>query len=179
VVLPDADLDQVTDALIGAGYGSAGERCMAISVGLAVGGVGEALVERLAARVSTLRIGPGTSPGVEMGPLVTRDHLERVRGYVDTGVAEGARLVVDGRSFRSAESPDGFYLGGCLFDAVQPSMRIYKEEILARSSRWCGSAPLPRRSPSSTAIRSATALRYSPETAGRRASSPPGSSAGW
>jgi malonate-semialdehyde dehydrogenase (acetylating)/methylmalonate-semialdehyde dehydrogenase len=129
VVLPDADLDQVTDALIGAGYGSAGERCMAISVGLAVGGVGDALVERLAARVSTLRIGPGTSPGVEMGPLVTRDHLERVRGYVDAGVAEGARLVVDGRSFRSAESPDGFYLGGCLFDAVQPSMRIYKEEI--------------------------------------------------
>jgi len=129
VVLPDADLQQVTDALIGAGYGSAGERCMAISVAVAVGGVADALVERLADRVRTLRIGPGTAPGVEMGPLVTREHLQKVRGYVDAGVAEGARLVVDGRGFRSSEAPDGFYLGGCLFDGVQPSMRIYKEEI--------------------------------------------------
>jgi malonate-semialdehyde dehydrogenase (acetylating)/methylmalonate-semialdehyde dehydrogenase len=129
VVLPDADLAQVTDALIGAGYGSAGERCMAISVAVAVGGVGDALVDRLATRVRTLRIGPGTAPGVEMGPLVTREHLEKVRGYVDAGVAEGARLVVDGRAFQSTEAPEGFYLGGCLFDGVQPSMRIYKEEI--------------------------------------------------
>ncbi|MFC5300641.1 CoA-acylating methylmalonate-semialdehyde dehydrogenase [Azospira restricta] len=129
VVMPDADLGQAVDALIGAAYGSAGERCMAISVAVAVGEVADELVERLAARVRTLKIGPGMSPGVEMGPLVTRQHLDKVRGYVDLGVAEGARLVVDGRGFALAGHADGFFLGGCLFDGVTADMRIYREEI--------------------------------------------------
>jgi malonate-semialdehyde dehydrogenase (acetylating)/methylmalonate-semialdehyde dehydrogenase len=129
VVMPDADLEQATDALMGAGYGAAGERCMAISVAVAVGGVGDALIERLAPRVRALKVGPGTDPDAEMGPLVTRQHLEKVRGYVDAGVAEGAKLVVDGRDLRLQGYEDGFYLGGCLFDEVKPHMRIYKEEI--------------------------------------------------
>jgi malonate-semialdehyde dehydrogenase (acetylating) / methylmalonate-semialdehyde dehydrogenase len=131
VALPDADLDGVVDALIGSGYGSAGERCMAISVAVAVGpdAFADALVARLAERVTALRIGPGTAEGVEMGPLVTKEHLAKVRSYVDLGVEEGARLVVDGRGYRDAASPDGFFLGGCLFDRVTPSMRIYREEI--------------------------------------------------
>jgi malonate-semialdehyde dehydrogenase (acetylating)/methylmalonate-semialdehyde dehydrogenase len=129
VVLPDADLDQATDALIGAAYGSAGERCMAISVAVAVGRIADPLMERLAGRVKTLKIGPGTEPGVEMGPLVTPQHLERVRGYVDLGVAEGASLVVDGRDLRVPGHDKGFFLGGCLFDHVKPQMRIYREEI--------------------------------------------------
>ena len=129
IVMPDADLEQATDALMGAGYGAAGERCMAISVAVAVGGVGDALIERLAPRVRALKVGPGTDPDAEMGPLVTRQHLDKVRGYVDTGVAEGAKLVVDGRDLRLQGYEDGFYLGGCLFDDVTPEMRIYKEEI--------------------------------------------------
>jgi malonate-semialdehyde dehydrogenase (acetylating)/methylmalonate-semialdehyde dehydrogenase len=126
VVLPDADLDQTVDALMGAAYGSAGERCMAISVAVAVGSAGDALIERLAPRVRALKIGPGTQPGVEMGPLVTKQHYDRVKGYVDLGVQEGAELVVDGRDLKIG---NGFFLGGCLFDRVTPSMRIYKEEI--------------------------------------------------
>jgi malonate-semialdehyde dehydrogenase (acetylating)/methylmalonate-semialdehyde dehydrogenase len=126
VVMPDADLEQTVDALMGAAYGSAGERCMAISVAVAVGDIGDALVERLAPRVRALKIGPGTQPGVEMGPLVTGQHLSRVKSYVDLGVQEGARLVVDGRNLQLGS---GFFLGGCLFDGVTPSMRIYKEEI--------------------------------------------------
>jgi malonate-semialdehyde dehydrogenase (acetylating)/methylmalonate-semialdehyde dehydrogenase len=129
VVMPDADLEQATDALMGAGYGAAGERCMAISVAVAVGGVGDALIERLAPRVRALKVGPGTDPDSEMGPLVTRQHLEKVRSYVDSGVAEGAKLVVDGRELRLQGYEGGFYLGGCLFDEVKPHMRIYKEEI--------------------------------------------------
>src|SRR5690348_16096952 len=130
VVMPDADLDQATDALMGAAYGSAGERCMAVSVAVPVGErTADALVERLAPRVRQLKIGPGAEPGVEMGPLVTREHLDRVRGYVDLGVREGAELVVDGRDFRMQGYENGFYLGGCLFDRVTPEMRIYKEEI--------------------------------------------------
>jgi malonate-semialdehyde dehydrogenase (acetylating)/methylmalonate-semialdehyde dehydrogenase len=129
VVMPDADLEQATDALIGAAYGSAGERCMAISVAVAVGDVADPLMERLAARVRALKIGPGTEPSTEMGPLVTRQHLERVRGYVDAGVAEGAELVVDGRDLQVRGHEKGFFLGGCLFDRVQPGMRIYREEI--------------------------------------------------
>jgi malonate-semialdehyde dehydrogenase (acetylating) / methylmalonate-semialdehyde dehydrogenase len=129
VVMPDADLDQATDALMGAGYGSAGERCMAISVAVAVGKVGDALMERLVPRVRSLKIGPGTDPEVEMGPLVTKQHLDKVRGYVDQGVKEGAKLVVDGRDFRMQGYEKGFYIGGCLFDGVKPDMRIYKEEI--------------------------------------------------
>jgi malonate-semialdehyde dehydrogenase (acetylating) / methylmalonate-semialdehyde dehydrogenase len=129
VALPDADLDATVDALIGAGYGSAGERCMAISVAVAVGAIADPLVAKLAERVRALRIGPGTQDGVEMGPLVTGEHLARVRSYVDLGVSEGAELVVDGRDYRDGSSPDGFFLGGCLFDRVTPSMRIYREEI--------------------------------------------------
>jgi len=129
VVMPDADLEQATDALMGAGYGAAGERCMAISVAVAVGGVGDALIDRLAPRVRALKVAPGTDPEAEMGPLVTRTHLDKVRGYVETGIAEGAKLVVDGRDLRLQGYEDGFYLGGCLFDDVTPDMRIYKEEI--------------------------------------------------
>jgi malonate-semialdehyde dehydrogenase (acetylating)/methylmalonate-semialdehyde dehydrogenase len=129
VVMPDADLDLATDALIGSAYGSAGERCMAISVAVAVGDVAGPLVDRLAPRVRALRIGPGTDASAEMGPLVTREHLERVRSYLDVGLGEGAALVVDGRGAEIAGRGEGFFLGGCLFDGVRPQMRIYREEI--------------------------------------------------
>ncbi|GIK98047.1 MAG: methylmalonate-semialdehyde dehydrogenase (acylating) [Alphaproteobacteria bacterium] len=130
VVMPDADMDQATDALMGAGYGSAGERCMAISVAVAVGDkVADTLIEKLAPRVSALKVAPGTDPDAEMGPLVTKQHLEKVRGYVDLGVKEGAKLVVDGRGFKLQGYENGFFLGGCLFDRVTTDMRIYKEEI--------------------------------------------------
>jgi malonate-semialdehyde dehydrogenase (acetylating) / methylmalonate-semialdehyde dehydrogenase len=129
VVMPDADLEQATDALMGAGYGSAGERCMAVSVAVAVGGIGDELVKRLEPRVRALKVGPGTDPDSEMGPLVTADHLAKVRSYVDLGVKEGAKLVVDGRSLKLQGYDKGYFLGGCLFDRVEPAMRIYKEEI--------------------------------------------------
>jgi len=129
VVMPDADLGQATDALMGAAYGSAGERCMAISVAVAVGKIGDDLVERLAPRVQTLKIGPGTDPDAEMGPLVTADHLRRVLEYVDIGAKEGATLRVDGRGLKLQGYEDGFFMGGCLFDNVTPDMRIYREEI--------------------------------------------------
>jgi malonate-semialdehyde dehydrogenase (acetylating)/methylmalonate-semialdehyde dehydrogenase len=130
VVMPDADLDMAVDALMGAAYGSAGERCMAVSVAVPVGDkVADALIERLAPRIRQLKIGPSTEPGVEMGPLVTKEHLEKVRGYVDLGVREGAELVVDGRDFRMQGYENGWFLGGCLFDRVTPEMRIWKEEI--------------------------------------------------
>jgi malonate-semialdehyde dehydrogenase (acetylating) / methylmalonate-semialdehyde dehydrogenase len=130
VVLGDADLDQVADALMGAGYGSAGERCMAISVAVAVGDqVADALVARLAPRVHALKIGPGDAADMDMGPLITAQHRDRVRGYVDLGVEEGADLVVDGRDREIANAGDGYFLGGCLFDRVTPDMRIYREEI--------------------------------------------------
>jgi malonate-semialdehyde dehydrogenase (acetylating)/methylmalonate-semialdehyde dehydrogenase len=130
VVMPDADLDQATDALMGAAYGSAGERCMAVSVAVAVGGVGDKLMDKLLPRVRALKIGPGTDPEAEMGPLVTRAHLDKVRGYIDLGEREGAKLVVDGRQFKPPQGYDnGFYLGGTVFDEVKPDMRIYKEEI--------------------------------------------------
>ncbi len=130
VVMPDADLDQVADALMGAGYGSAGERCMAISVAVAVGDeTADALIARLAPRVHALKIGPGDAPGMDMGPLITQMHRDRVRGYVDLGVEEGAELVVDGRGRQIADAGDGYFLGGCLFDHVKAGMRIYREEI--------------------------------------------------
>jgi malonate-semialdehyde dehydrogenase (acetylating)/methylmalonate-semialdehyde dehydrogenase len=128
VVMPDADMEQVANALMGAAYGSAGERCMAISVAVCVGDpVADRLIDILSPRVRELKIGDGNVDGMEMGPLVTRQHLQRVTGYVDSGVAEGAELVVDGRDF-SADG-DGFFIGGCLFDRVQPGMKIYREEI--------------------------------------------------
>ncbi len=129
VIMPDCDLDKTVDALMGAAYGSAGERCMAISVAVAVGRVADELVETLAQRVRALKIGAGTEADAEMGPLVTRAHLERVSGYVDAGVAEGAKLVVDGRNLRLQGYEDGFFIGGTLFDDVTPDMRIYREEI--------------------------------------------------
>jgi malonate-semialdehyde dehydrogenase (acetylating)/methylmalonate-semialdehyde dehydrogenase len=130
VVLPDANLDQATDALMGAAYGSAGERCMAISVAVAVGKAGDVLIEKLAPRVKALKVGPGTDPDSEMGPLVTRQHLDKVRGYVAKGVEEGAKLVVDGRGYKPPQGyEEGFYLGGSLFDHVTPEMTIYRDEI--------------------------------------------------
>ena len=129
VVMPDADTGIAANALLGAAYGSAGERCMAISVALAVGDAADRLVTRLTEVIGRLTIGAGTTEGVEMGPLVTREHLDRVRGYVDLGVEEGARLVVDGRGLRVTGHEEGHFLGPCLFDRVEPTMRIYKEEI--------------------------------------------------
>ena len=130
IVMPDADLDQTVDALIGAGYGSAGERCMAVSVAVPVGEeTAERLMKKLIPRVESLKIGPSTDAAADFGPLVTAAALERVRGYVDLGINEGAKLVVDGRGFKMQGYENGFYLGGCLFDHVTPEMRIYKEEI--------------------------------------------------
>ena len=129
VVMPDADLDQAVDALIGAAYGSAGERCMAISVAVAVGNVADALVAKIAERASAIKVAPGDAKGAEMGPVVTQAHLEKIRGYVDSGLQEGARLVVDGRGLRISGYENGFYIGPCLFDNVKPSMKIYQEEI--------------------------------------------------
>ena len=129
VVMPDADAKQAAHALMGAAYGSAGERCMAISVAVAVGDAGDRLVRELKALIEKLEVGEGTRNDVEMGPLVTREHLERVQSYVDLGVKEGAELVTDGREAAVSGHPEGFYLGASLFDHVRPSMRIYKEEI--------------------------------------------------
>jgi malonate-semialdehyde dehydrogenase (acetylating)/methylmalonate-semialdehyde dehydrogenase len=123
-------MDQAVDALVGAGYGSAGERCMAVSVAVPVGkGTADALMHKLMPRVESLKIGPSTDPSADFGPLVTKQHLQKVRDYVDLGIREGARLAVDGRDFRMQGYENGFYIGGCLFDEVRPSMRIYKEEI--------------------------------------------------
>ncbi len=129
VVMPDADLTQTVDALMGAAYGSAGERCMAISVAVAVGPIAEPLLEALEMRVRALHIGPGTDPQAEMGPLVTAAHRDRVLEYISIGVAEGAQLRVDGRTLQKAQWGQGFFLGGTLFDQVTPLMRIYQEEI--------------------------------------------------
>ncbi len=130
VIMPDADLDQAVDALIGAGYGSAGERCMAISAAVPVGkGTADALMERLVPRVEALKVGPSTDLSADYGPLVTAEALQRVKNYVDIGVKEGAKLVVDGRNFKMQGYENGFYMGGCLFDDVTKDMRIYKEEI--------------------------------------------------
>jgi len=129
VVMPDADIDQAVDALIGAAYGSAGERCMAISVGVAVGDIGDKLVEKLSDRVKALKVGNGLVNEPDMGPLVSAAHLEKVRSYVDLGVAGGAELIVDGRNVSVEDHQEGFFIGGCLFDHVKPDMTIYKEEI--------------------------------------------------
>ncbi len=130
IVMPDADMDQAVDALIGAGYGSAGERCMAISVAVPVGEqTADTLMEKLIPRVESLKIGLSSDVDADYGPLVTRAALERVKGYVDLGVKEGARLAVDGRDFTMQGYENGFFMGGCLFDEVKPDMKIYKEEI--------------------------------------------------
>ncbi len=129
VVMPDCDLDQAVNGLMGAAYGSAGERCMAQSVAVAVGDIGDRLVDKLSKKVEVLKVGPGMDKNSEMGPLITKEHLQKVRGYVDIGVKEGAKLVVDGRNLKLQGYENGFFIGGCLFDNVKKDMRIYKEEI--------------------------------------------------
>ena len=128
VVLPDADMDQAADALVGAGYGSAGERCMAISAIVTVGDAAEPLLEKLLPRIAALKVGPGTDNNNDMGPLITAEHLDKVRSYIDLGEEEGAKLVVDGREHEITKSP-GYFLGPSLFDNATSDMRVYKEEI--------------------------------------------------
>jgi malonate-semialdehyde dehydrogenase (acetylating)/methylmalonate-semialdehyde dehydrogenase len=128
VVLPDADMDQAADALVGAGYGSAGERCMAISAIVTVGNSAEPLLEKLMPRIEALKVGPGTDNNNDMGPLITAEHRDKVRSYIDLGEEEGATLVVDGRRHEITNSP-GYFLGPTLFDHATPDMRVYKEEI--------------------------------------------------
>ncbi|MVT55635.1 CoA-acylating methylmalonate-semialdehyde dehydrogenase [Bradyrhizobium yuanmingense] len=130
IVMPDADMDQAVDALMGAAFGSAGERCMAISVAVPIGETtAERLIQKLAPKVRALNIGPGTDPEAEMGPLVTKQHRDKVRTYIDAGVAEGAELVVDGRDFKRQGYENGYFIGGTLFDRVTTDMKIYREEI--------------------------------------------------
>ncbi|MBV9572291.1 MAG: CoA-acylating methylmalonate-semialdehyde dehydrogenase [Alphaproteobacteria bacterium] len=150
IIMPDADLDQVTNELIGAGYGSAGERCMAISVAVPVTDkLADALVEKLKPRVESLKVSTPTDPDAAYGPLVTREHRQKVLDYIDLGVKEGADLVVDGRSFKMQGYENGFYLGGSLFDRVTPEMRTYKEEIfgpvlqIARAQEFEDAIALP------------------------------------
>jgi len=130
VIMPDADMAQATDAIMGAAYGSAGERCMAISVAVAVGDqVADDLIERLKPRVQSLKVGPGTDPDAEMGPLVTKEHFDKVTGYIEAGVKEGADLVLDGRGLSLQGYEKGYFMGGSIFDRVTPAMSIYSEEI--------------------------------------------------
>jgi malonate-semialdehyde dehydrogenase (acetylating)/methylmalonate-semialdehyde dehydrogenase len=129
VVMPDCDLDQAVNGLMGAAYGSAGERCMAQSVAVAVGNIGDKLIENLTKKVEALKVGSGMDKKSEMGPLVSKEHLEKVKRYVDIGVEEGAKLIVDGRDLKLQGFENGYYIGGCLFDQVKKNMRIYKEEI--------------------------------------------------
>src|SRR5437764_5199021 len=130
IIMPDADMDQAVDALVGAGYGSAGERCMAVSVAVPVGKkTADVLVEKLIPRVESLKIAPSSDSQADYGPMVTKAHLEKVKSYIDVGVKEGAKLKVDGRGFKLQGYEGGFFMGGCLFDEVTPAMRIYKEEI--------------------------------------------------
>lgn len=130
IIMPDADMDQAVDALMGAAYGSAGERCMAISVAVPVGEkTADTLIAKLEPRIRNLKIGAGTDRDAEMGPLVTKQHLEKVTSYIDSGVAEGAKIVVDGRNFKRQGYENGYFIGGTLFDNVTPNMKIYKEEI--------------------------------------------------
>jgi malonate-semialdehyde dehydrogenase (acetylating)/methylmalonate-semialdehyde dehydrogenase len=129
IIMPDADLEQAVDALMGAAYGSAGERCMAVSVAVPVGPIAEPLVERILARAGALKIGPGTDKEAEMGPLVTKEHKAKVESYIALGVEEGAALRLDGRGLRLQGNENGYFTGPTLFDHVTPAMRIYKEEI--------------------------------------------------
>ena len=130
IIMPDADMEQAADALMGAGFGSAGERCMAVSVAVPVGDkTADILIEKLKPRVEALRIGPSTDKDAQMGPIVSMAQRDKISGYIDSGVAEGARLVVDGRGFKLQGYENGFFIGGTLFDDVKPNMKIYKEEI--------------------------------------------------
>ncbi len=150
IIMPDADLDQVTNELIGAGYGSAGERCMAISVAVPVTDkIADALVERLKPRVESLRVGLATDPDVDYGPMVTKEHRAKVMNYIDMGVKEGAELVVDGRGYKMQGYENGYYLGGSLFDRVKPEMQTYQDEIfgpvlqIARAKNYDSAIALP------------------------------------
>ncbi|MES2205582.1 MAG: CoA-acylating methylmalonate-semialdehyde dehydrogenase [Pseudomonadota bacterium] len=130
IIMPDADLDNAVTSLMGAAYGSCGERCMAIPVVIAIGNkIGDMLAMKLKEEISKMKVAPGDDPQADMGPLVTQAHYEKVRGYVDLGVLEGAELIVDGRNISVSSHPNGFFLGGCLFDRVTPEMAIYREEI--------------------------------------------------
>lgn len=130
IVMPDADLDQAAQALVTAAYDCAGERCMAISVVVAVGDeVADKLIAKMKPIIAALKIGAGEKPGVQMGPLVTRQHMEKVKSYIGIGKQEGATLVVDGSDYQYKEQPQGFFMGGCLFDHVTPEMKIYRDEI--------------------------------------------------
>jgi malonate-semialdehyde dehydrogenase (acetylating)/methylmalonate-semialdehyde dehydrogenase len=129
VVMPDADIDKAVDALVGAAYGSAGERCMAISVAVLVGDAADKVMPKLIERTKTLKVKNGLELDAEMGPIVTRAALDRITGYIEKGVAGGAKLLVDGRGLKVPGLDQGFWLGGTLFDAVTPDMTIYKEEI--------------------------------------------------
>jgi malonate-semialdehyde dehydrogenase (acetylating)/methylmalonate-semialdehyde dehydrogenase len=129
VVLPDADLDLAADGLVSAAYGSAGQRCMAVSVAVTVGDVAEPLLDKIAERIAKLKVGPGTDPASEMGPLVSKAHFEKVSGLVDAGVEEGAELRVDGRGLSVEGHEDGYFIGPSVFDHVKPGMRVYDEEI--------------------------------------------------
>ncbi len=180
IVMPDADIDQAVDALIGAGYGSAGERCMAISVAVPVGKkTADILIDKLIPRVESLKIGPSTDLQADYGPMVTKAHMQKVRNYVDIGVKEGAKLVVDGRNFKLQGYENGNFMGGCLFDDVKPDMRIYKEEIfgpvlsVVRAKDYEEAVRLP------TSTNTATASRSSPATATPRAISPAACRSAW
>jgi malonate-semialdehyde dehydrogenase (acetylating)/methylmalonate-semialdehyde dehydrogenase len=129
LVMPDADLDLAADAAVSAAYGSSGERCMAISVCVAVGGVGDELVGRISQRIPNVVVGPGSDPRAEMGPLITPEHREKVNGYLGTAREEGAEVVVDGSAFRVDGAEDGFFAGPSLVDRVTPEMRVYRDEI--------------------------------------------------
>ena len=129
VIMPDADLDDAADALMGSAYGAAGERCMAVSVAVSIGAAADKLIDRLEPRIRALKIGPGTDSQAEMGPLITGEHREKVAGYIDAGIREGGNLVIDGRGLKLQGYESGFFMGGSLFDRVEPRMRIYQEEI--------------------------------------------------
>ena len=130
VVMPDCDLDGAVNGLMGAAYGSAGERCMAQSVAVAVGDIGDELVSRLSKKAEALKVGPGMDKTSEMGPLVTKEHLAKVKSYVDLGVEEGAKLVVDGRDLKLQGYENGFFIGGCLFDHVDKKMSVLHQQRL-------------------------------------------------
>jgi malonate-semialdehyde dehydrogenase (acetylating)/methylmalonate-semialdehyde dehydrogenase len=154
IVMPDADLDQAVDALIGAGYGSAGERCMAISVAVPVGAkTADALLAKLIPRVESLKIGPSGDAQADYGPLISGAHLDKVKSYVELGLREGAKLKVDGRGFKLQGYERGFFMGGCLFDEVEPHMRIYQEEIfgpvlsIVRAKDYAEAVRLPSEHP--------------------------------
>ena len=127
--MPDANLKQTVDGIIGAAYGSAGERCMAVSVAVAVGDIAEKLIENIVANIQKLRVAPWTDKDSDMGPLISKEHLEKVKNYIDIGVQEGAKLVADGRNYKLQGYEKGYFIGPSLFDHVTKEMTIYKEEI--------------------------------------------------